>query len=65
MSTSHRQWLVEDFRLNSPVKEFQDYSREEMERLRMVDPGFDDTGHRQAVELVLRRLRGERRNDDQ
>ena len=53
-------WFVEEFHLRSPVEEFQEFSRLEIERLRNENPTFNDSNHRQAVDLVLRKLRPER-----
>ena len=60
MNTPHEKWFVEQFHLRSPVEEFQEHARLEMERLRDSDIRFDDTMHRHAVDLVLRKLRPER-----
>ncbi|MCH7808391.1 MAG: hypothetical protein IIB60_04130 [Planctomycetes bacterium] len=60
MSTSTDNWFVEEFHLRSPVEEFQEFSRLELERARNADPGINDAVDREAVDLVLRRLRGER-----
>jgi len=60
MDTSHDKWFVEQFHLRSPVEEFQAHCRLEIERLRDSSAQFDDTLHRDAVELVLRKLRPER-----
>lgn len=60
MNTSHEKWFVEQFHLRSPVEEFQENARLEMDRLRDADVKFDDTMHRRAVDLVLRKLRPER-----
>ena len=53
-------WFVDEFHLRSPIEEFQEFSRLEIQRLRNAKPGFDDSTHRQAVDLVLRKLRPER-----
>lgn len=60
MDTSDEKWFVEQFHLRSPVEEFQEYSRLEIERLRDGDPRFDDFTQREAIDLVLRKLRPER-----
>ena len=60
MSTSTDNWFVEEFHLRSPVEEFQEFSRLELERARNADPSLNDAVDREAVDLVLRRLRGER-----
>jgi hypothetical protein len=60
MTTSGEKWFVEEFHLHSPVEEFQEFSRLEMERLRAGNPKFDDSTHREAIDLVLRKLRPER-----
>jgi hypothetical protein len=57
MDTSSDKWFVEQFHLRSPVEEFQESSRLEMERLREADPKFEDSIHREAVELTLRKMR--------
>lgn len=59
MSTSTENWFVEEFHLRSPVEEFQEYSRLEMERVRASEPDADDAPYRQAVNLVLSKLRGD------
>lgn len=53
-------WFVEEFHLRSPVEEFQEYARLEIDRLRNGNPKFNESTHRQAVDLVLRKLRPER-----
>lgn len=53
-------WFVEEFHLRSPIEEFQEFSRLEIERLSRASCEFDDATHRQAVDLVLRKLRVER-----
>lgn len=63
MSTSTDSWFVEEFHLRSPVEEFQEFSRLELEQARNADPGINDAVDREAVDLVLRRLRGERMDD--
>lgn len=60
MDTSGEKWFVEQFHLRSPVEEFQEHSRLEIERLRDGAAKFDDGTHREAVALVLRKLRPER-----
>lgn len=61
MGTSTDEWFVEQFHLRSPVEEFCDLTRAELDRLRIENPGFDDSAHRAATDLVLRKLRGEGR----
>jgi hypothetical protein len=56
MDTSSRRWFVEEFRLRGPLEEFQDFGEHEIERLRNADPEFDDTPHREAIDLVMRKL---------
>ena len=57
MDISGEKWFVEQFHLRSPVEEFQQCSRLEIERLRTEDPRFNDSTHREAIELVLHKLR--------
>jgi hypothetical protein len=57
---SSEKWFVEEFHLHSPVEEFQEFARLEIERLRSGNPKFDDSTHREAVDRVLRKLRPER-----
>ncbi len=63
MGTADSQWFVENFHLHSPVEEFEQFARIEAERLRAEHPGVDDSIHREAAELVLRKLRPIRRED--
>jgi len=60
MSTPREEWFVEQFYLRSPLEEFQDFGRGEIERHRDGDARFDDATHRAAIDLVLRKLRAER-----
>ena len=53
------EWFVEQFHLRSPVEEFQEHGRLELERLRDGNPKFDDSTQREAIDLVLRKLRPE------
>ena len=55
-SAAAGQWFVEEFHLRSPYEEFKEFSLSEMERRRSEDPKFDDTTHREAIELVLHKL---------
>ncbi len=57
MDTSDDKWFVEQFHLRSPIEEFQESSRLEIERLRDRNPRFDDSIHREAIDLTLRKLR--------
>ena len=57
MDTSNDNWFVEQFHLRSPIEEFQESCRLEIERLRENDASFDDTTHREAVDLTLSKLR--------
>ena len=57
MDGSTEKWFVEQFHLRSPLEEFQESSRVEMERLHSSDPKFDDSTHREAIELTLSKLR--------
>jgi len=60
MSTPSEEWFVEQFHLRSPLEEFQEFGRFEIERLAAADTRFDEAQHRAAVDLVLRKLRAER-----
>lgn len=60
MDTSGEKWFVEQFHLRSPMEEFQEHCRLEIDRLRESNPKFDDGVHREAVGLVLRKMRPER-----
>ncbi len=55
------QWFVEEFHLRSPVEEFEEFSRQEMERLRRANAKYNETTYREAVDLVLDTLRPERK----
>ena len=57
MQTPDSQWFVESFHLHSPIEEFEQFSRIEAERQRAEQPSIDDSVHREATELVLRKLR--------
>lgn len=52
--------IIQQFRLNDPAEEFTQYSQMEAERLQLADPNFDENLHKQAVELVLRKLKQHR-----
>lgn len=56
MGTSKETWFVEEFHLRSPVDEFREFGRLEVERLRKTDAKFDEARYRAAIELVLGRL---------
>ena len=53
-------WFVEEFHLRSPIEEFREFSRLELERLCNGNPTFDVSTHRKAIDLVLRKLSPER-----
>ena len=53
-------YLVEGFRLSGAVKEFEDFSRDELQRLCGESVSFDDATHREAVALVLSKLHAAR-----
>lgn len=57
MNTSGEKWFVQEFQLRSPVDEFREFSRLEVERLRNENPRFSDSTHRAAIALVLQKLR--------
>jgi hypothetical protein len=59
-SDAGAKWFVEEFNLRSPIEEFQEHTRLEIDRLRNGNPKFNESSHRQAAELVLRKLRPER-----
>jgi hypothetical protein len=52
--------LIRQFRLSNLAEEFTHYSQIEAERLQLADPNFDESLHKQAVELVLRKLQQHR-----
>ncbi len=60
MSTPSDKWFVEEFNLRSPIEEFQEHARLEIERLRTGNPNAGDALHRAAADLVLRKLRGDK-----
>lgn len=60
MDTSSDKWFVEQFHLRSPVEEFEDYSRAAIERLADGSGQYDDSTYREAVAMVLGRLRPDR-----
>ncbi len=60
MIKSDECYLVEGFRLSGAVKEFEDYSRDELQRLCGESASFDEAAHREAVELVLSKLHAAR-----
>lgn len=57
VKSSSEKYFVENFHLHSPVEEFQEFSRLEVDRLRDENPNFDESIHRQAIDLVQRKLR--------
>lgn len=61
MNTPSEKWFVEEFHLRSPVEEFEEFGRLEVERLYGANPKFDASTHREAMDLVLQKLRPERR----
>ncbi len=60
MSTSSDKWFVEEFHLRSPVEEFQEHAKLEIDRLRNGNANASDALHRAAADLVLRKLRGDK-----
>jgi hypothetical protein len=60
VDSSSEKWFVEQFHLRSPVEEFQEHCRLEMEQRREAEPKFGDSLHREAMTVVLRKLRPER-----
>ena len=61
MTTSHGNWFVEQFHLRSPVEEFQEHCRLELERLRSAQSACHDAAHHEAVDLVLKKLLPDRK----
>jgi len=57
MNNSAADCFVEKFHLRSPVEEFEEYSRNALEQLRAGDCDCDESNHREAISLVLRKLR--------
>jgi len=57
MSQSGNEWFVEQFHLQSPIEEFQTHYRLEIERLRKDKSDFDEGSYREAIHLVMERLR--------
>lgn len=64
MGDSSEKWFVDHFHLRSPVEEFEEFGRTTIERLRDGNLRFDDTTHREAIGLVLRKLRPRREDLD-
>ena len=58
MDAAGEKCFVEEFHLRSPVEEFEEYGRAALEHLRNGDPKLDETTHREAIGLVLRKLGG-------
>jgi hypothetical protein len=48
---------VPEFERHSPEEEFRIYADNELNRLRTSDEAFDEALYREAMELVLERLR--------
>lgn len=61
MSSSRGNWFVEQFHLRSPIEEFQEHSRLELERLRSGQSKCDETAHHEAISLVLKKLQPSRK----
>ena len=59
-SEQRKQWFVEEFHLRSPVEEFQEHAKLEINRLRNGNANASDALHRAAADLVLRKLRGDK-----
>ncbi len=57
MSQPGNEWFVEQFHLQSPIEEFQTHCRLEIERLRKDKSDFDEGSYREAIHLVMERLR--------
>lgn len=51
-----QQWFVEQFHLSSPLEEFEEHARLEMERCRSEDAQFDESTHRRAIRMVMGKL---------
>ncbi len=51
-----QQWYVEQFHLSSPLEEFEEHARLEMDRYRSEDTQFDDGIHRRAIRMVMAKL---------
>lgn len=60
MKRTTEKYFVENFHLHSPVEEFQEHCRLEIDRLHAENPNVDDTLFRQATDLVLRKLKTKR-----
>ncbi len=60
MDASPDKWFVEQFHLRSPVEEFEEYSGAAMDRLADGSGPYDDSTYREAVAMVLGRLRPDR-----
>lgn len=52
------------FRRQSPEEEVQAYATRELERLRASDADHDEALYREALDLVLQRLRGPGKGED-
>lgn len=59
MSTESDKWFVDEFRLRSPVEEFEDYVRFELEQIRGL-PNPNLAAYQKAADLVVSRLRRDR-----
>ena len=54
-----QQWFVEQFHLSSPLEEFEEHARLEMDRCRSEDAQFDDNNHRRAIRMVMGKLQSD------
>lgn len=61
MNSSRGNWFVEQFHLRSPIEEFREHTRLELETLRSGQSKCDETAHQEAVRLVLKKLQPERK----
>ena len=59
MKTPEEKCFVEQFHLRSPVEEFEEYSRAVVENPREGSGYSDDSTYREAIALVLSKLRPE------
>lgn len=57
MKTPGEKCFVEQFHLRSPVEEFEEYSRTVIENPREGSGHSDDSTYREAIALVLSKLR--------
>ncbi len=56
MGTESDKWFVDEFRLRSPVEEFEDHVRFELEQIR-ASPNPNVTAYQKAAVLVAEHLR--------